>query len=71
MRMPTGIPAVAAVIGFHGPVLAQQAPGPDDLASAFAPREDLFRLGSAVGQFSAAAAVAPAGKSRRPRSLRT
>ena len=34
MRMLTGILAVAAVIGFHGPVLAQQAPGPDDLAAA-------------------------------------
>ena len=34
MRILTGILAVAAIIGFHGPVLAQQAPGPDDLASA-------------------------------------
>ena len=34
MRILTGILAVAAVIGFHGPGLAQQAPGPDDLASA-------------------------------------
>ncbi len=34
MRVLTGILAVAAVIGFHGPVLAQEAPGPDDLALA-------------------------------------
>ena len=34
MRVLTGILAVAALIGFHGPVQAQQALGPDDLASA-------------------------------------
>ena len=33
MRVLTGILAVAAVIGFHGPGLAQQAPGQDDLAA--------------------------------------
>ena len=34
IRILTGILTVAAVIGFHGSVLAQQAPGPDDLALA-------------------------------------
>ena len=34
MRILSGILAVAVVVGFHGPGLAQQAPGPDDLASA-------------------------------------
>ncbi len=71
MRMPTGIPAAAAVIGFHGPVLAQEAPGPDDLASAFALLEDLFRFVDAFEPFSVVAADAPAGKSRRLRNLRT
>ncbi len=37
MRILAGILAAAAVIGFHGPVLAQQAPGPDELASALGP----------------------------------
>ena len=34
MRILTGILAVLAVIGIHGPGLAQQVPGPDNLASA-------------------------------------
>ena len=34
MPVPKGILAAAAVIGFHGSVVAQPAPGPDDLASA-------------------------------------
>ena len=34
MRILSGVLVVVAVIGFHGPGLAQQAPGPDDLAAA-------------------------------------
>ena len=34
MRILTGILSVLAIVGFHGVGLAQQAPGPDDLASA-------------------------------------
>ena len=63
MHVLTGIPAAAAVIGFHGPGPARQAPGPDGLVSAFAPREDLFRPVDAVEPFSVIAADAPAGKS--------
>ena len=48
MPVLAGIPAVAAVIGFHGPGLAQQAPCPDDLASAPALAMTMDSLSSPV-----------------------